>query len=316
MLPARQDCTNHHRLRNARKIVLDNWRGQRDEEPSRRLRVYYERFVEGFRVAPVGQFADERVIAVRPTRRCAGTPGIESSGKYRQSRRIDADGDIAAVRDVRRVTEQAEPGYVSGALHAERDGLAGRIAIECPHRVNSGHGDVGADGSALERRGDEARSQRLGQHERVPGTRAGVGQHVVRVHLSGDGESVLQLLVNDRVPTDDGRACFMNLVLSSTKYLGEDLDGERVDGEADNAEGGQRLPTHGVDVGERVRGGDLPELIRIVDDGREKVDGLHQREIIGQPEHPRVIEGLATDEDSGIGSRDQRRERAVQVTRT
>jgi len=43
---------------------------------------------------------------------------------------------------------------------------------------------------------------------------------------------------------------------------------------------------------------------------------LHEREIIGQPEDPRVIEGLATDEYSGIGSRDERRESAGQVTRT
>jgi hypothetical protein len=57
-------------------------------------------------------------------------------------------------------------------------------------------------------------------------------------------------------------------------------------------------------------------LIRIVDDGGKEVDGLNQRETIGQPENARVVEGLATDEDSGIGSRLQRGERAVQVTRT
>jgi len=43
---------------------------------------------------------------------------------------------------------------------------------------------------------------------------------------------------------------------------------------------------------------------------------LHEREFIGQPEDPRVIEGLTTDEDSGIGSRFQRSEGAGQVTRT
>jgi hypothetical protein len=43
---------------------------------------------------------------------------------------------------------------------------------------------------------------------------------------------------------------------------------------------------------------------------------LHEGETVGQPKHPRVIEGLSTNEDSGIGSRVQRRERAGQVTRT
>ena len=66
----------------------------------------------------------------------------------------------------------------------------------------------------------------------------------------------------------------------------------------------------------RVGGGNLPELVGIVDDGREEVHGLDERETVGQPEDSRVIEGLATDEDSGIGSRVQRREGAGKVTRT
>jgi hypothetical protein len=43
---------------------------------------------------------------------------------------------------------------------------------------------------------------------------------------------------------------------------------------------------------------------------------LHEGETVGQPKNSRVIEGLSTNEDSGIGSRVQRRERAGQVTRT
>ena len=60
----------------------------------------------------------------------------------------------------------------------------------------------------------------------------------------------------------------------------------------------------------------MSEEIRIVDNGREEVDGLNESQIVGQPENARVIEGLTTNEDPGIGSRVQRREGAGQVTRT
>jgi len=60
----------------------------------------------------------------------------------------------------------------------------------------------------------------------------------------------------------------------------------------------------------------LSELVRVIDNGGKEVDRLYQREVVGQPEDPRVIEGLTTNENSGIGSRVQRREGAVQVTRT
>ena len=92
--------------------------------------------------------------------------------------------------------------------------------------------------------------------------------------------------------------------------------GSVADGKADDAERREWFTAHRVDIGQRVGRGDLSEVVRIVDDRREEVDRLHEREIIGQPEHPRVIEGLTTDEDSGIGSRDERRESAGQVTRT
>src|SRR5678816_4178716 len=50
---SRQDRADHHRRRNARKIVLEDRGGQRNEQASRRLRIYYERLAEGFRLAPV-----------------------------------------------------------------------------------------------------------------------------------------------------------------------------------------------------------------------------------------------------------------------
>ena len=108
----------------------------------------------------------------------------------------------------------------------------------------------------------------------------------------------------------------MDLVLPTAQDLGQNLDRQRADWKANDAHRREWLPAHGVYVGECVGRGDLTEEIRIVDDGREEVDGLDEREVLGQPEDPRVVEGLTTNENSGIGSRVQRREGAGQVTRT
>ena len=71
-------------------------------------------------------------------------------------------------------------------------------------------------------------------------------------------------------------------------------------GKSDDVQRGERLAAHRVDVRQRVRGGDLPEEVRIVDDRREEVDRLHEREIVGQQEDARVVECLAADEQARI----------------
>ena len=88
------------------------------------------------------------------------------------------------------------------------------------------------------------------------------------------------------------------------------------DGKADDVQRGERLAAHGVDVGQRVRRGDLSEEVRVVDDRREEVDRLHEREIVGQHEDPRVVEGLAPDEEARIRVHGHAAQRARQVTRT
>lgn len=316
MVPARQDGTDHYRIRHARKIVLENRRRQRHEEAARRLRVYYERHVKRFRVPPVRVLTDEGLVALGSSRGGPGAPRLECTWQDRKAIHIDADGDVACPGNVQRMAEQAKSRDVGGASDAEGHRLTRRVAIERSHGVNRGNGIVRRERAALERRGDESCPEWLGEHERVarPGTT--VCEDVVGVNPAGHGESVLQFLVDDGMPADDGCASLMDLVLSSAEDFTEYLDRQLRGRKSDDAERGQWLTAHGVHVGQRVGGSDLAELVRIVDDRREEVDGLDERETVGQPEDPRVIEGLATDKDSGIGSRVQRREGAGKVTRT
>ena len=131
-----------------------------------------------------------------------------------------------------------------------------------------------------------------------------------------DRETVLELFVDDRVTADDEGAGLVNFVLPTAQDLGEHAQRKRVRWKADDVERSERLTAHGIDVGEGIRRCDLAKGVWIIDDRREEVDGLHEREVVGQHEDPRVIEGLATDDQVGIGPVRERRERSRQVTRT
>jgi hypothetical protein len=108
----------------------------------------------------------------------------------------------------------------------------------------------------------------------------------------------------------------MHLILPATKDLSEHLNRQRAHRKANDAQRGQWFASHRVDIGQCIGGRDLAEQVRVVDNRREEVDRLNECEPIRQQENPRVVEGLSTDKDSGIGSRFERREGAGQVTRT
>ena len=68
------------------------------------------------------------------------------------------------------------------------------------------------------------------------------------------------------------------------KHPGE--DGERGNGAA----------AHGVDVAERVGGGDGAEGVRIVDDGREEIHGMHEGELRRQFVDAGIVGGIKPDQ--------------------
>ncbi len=70
-------------------------------------------------------------------------------------------------------------------------------------------------------------------------------------------------------------------------FHGKRRNVERADGRA----------AHRIDVGECIGRRDASEVIWIVDDGREKVDGLHDCKIVAQFVHARVVGRAEPDED-------------------
>ena len=55
---------------------------------------------------------------------------------------------------------------------------------------------------------------------------------------------------------------------------------------------GDRLAAHGIDIAQRVGGGDGAKGVRIVDNGREEIDGLHQSELRRQLVHAGIVGGV------------------------
>ena len=74
---------------------------------------------------------------------------------------------------------------------------------------------------------------------------------------------------------------------------------EPLEREADEVQRGDRPAAHRVDVGQRVGRGDPAEVVRVVDDRREEVDRLHEREVVAQPVDAGVVGRGRADEQSG-----------------
>ena len=68
-------------------------------------------------------------------------------------------------------------------------------------------------------------------------------------------------------------------------------------------ERGQRTAAHRIDVADGVGRGDLAVDVRVVDDRREEIDGLHQRRPALPPVHTRIVRGPEVDQDTVVGLR-------------
>ena len=155
--------------------------------------------------------------------------------------------------------------------------------------------------AALERGRDRARAERLGEHEHVARAPAGVGEDRARVDGAGDREAVLGLGVVDRVPADDRGARLGDRVGAAAQDLAQHVRPERLQRIGDEVQRADRHAAHRVDVRQRVRGRDPPERVRVVDDRREEVDRLHDRELLGELDDARVVGGVGRDEHARVG---------------
>ena len=100
---------------------------------------------------------------------------------------------------------------------------------------------------------------------RVAGLGAVVGEDFLGMDRAGDGVSELGFFVANAVAADDGASGFDHLGEAAGEDAFENFEISFL-GKADQSERGERRAAHGVDIAERVGGGDLSEGVGIVDD--------------------------------------------------
>ena len=207
------------------------------------------------------------------------------------------------------MAEQAEAGDVghARALAAARGGARRRRVERGHHRDGAVQQILVGARAALARRRDRAYAERLGQHERRrPGRRralvsssSGCTMPVTASPYFGSGSS-MEWPPDDRgarrAPPRPGRPRGSRRSTSIPS---------RSSGKATTFSAVSGVAAHRVDVGERVGRGDPAEVIRVVDDRREEVDRLHERELVGELEHRGVVGGGGADEQPLVGGRAQ-----------
>jgi hypothetical protein len=72
------------------------------------------------------------------------------------------------------------------------------------------------------------------------------------------------------------------------------------DGEADDIHRRKRPAAHGIDIAQRIGSGDPPKIEGIVDDGREKIEGLDQGDLIAEAVYPGIIGRLESNQKTGV----------------
>ena len=242
----------------------------------------------------------------------------ERAGARQERQALGDEGQPhpAPVRHLVAVPEEPEAGDVGAGVHLEAPEHARGRGVERRHALDRGRVLGRAPRAALERRRDDPRAERLGQDERIAGPRPYVAQDAVRMHQSGHRHAELDLLVDDGVTADDHHARLLRLGEAAAQDVGQDLQGDAALREARDVERRLRLAPHGVDIGEGVGGRDRAELEGVVDDGREEVHRLHERQVGRDAEHPGVVGGRGADQQIRVHHRRERAEDLRQVRRT
>ena len=225
-----------------------------------------------------------------------------------------ARADAARVEHLAEVPGEAEAADVGAGVHADLLHRGGGRRVQRRRLVGRGAHLVLADDAVLEGAGQHADAQPLRQHERVARLRPAVVDDVGRTREAGHGEPVLRLLVLDRVAAGHLGARLLHLVEAAAQDLGEHVVAElRRPGHEVHRR--QRPGAHGVHVRQRVGRGDRAEQVRVVDDGREEVDRLHQAEVVGHLRDGGVVPRLEETRELAFGG-GELIEDGLQVART
>src|SRR5207244_8948158 len=112
--------------------------------------------------------------------------------------------------------------------------------------------------SLLEGRRDNARADRLGEHENIPWHGSGVRINAFRIDETCDRIAEFHFGIANGVPADHNAFCFRHLCQAATHDLLKDFKGG-VLRETHDRESSQRAPSHRVDITESIGRRNLAE---------------------------------------------------------
>jgi hypothetical protein len=116
------------------------------------------------------------------------------------------------------------------------------------------------------------------------------------VNDARDRQSVFRHVIDDGVSSGDRKprlGCFLR---TAAEDLLQRLERKLIGGKGGDGEPEDRRGAHRVDVGDGVRRGDGAEEVGVVDDRREEIDRLRNRNIAGDANNRRVVVGAVTDD--------------------
>ena len=177
---------------------------------------------DGERVDPVTDvepLVDPREVAAGATGHHPFRGQFSGSGEDRYPVRIDPQADTGFLGHTAGVAEEPETGHVGGPGCPGGDCGSSACGIGAGHRCNRGRHRRVVDHAALLGGGDDPDAQRFGQHDRLSGPQAGVGEHAIRVDFPHDGHAVLGLGVVDGVATGDDEAALVGDVLAAEEHV-------------------------------------------------------------------------------------------------
>ena len=215
----------------------------------------------------------------RTARLHAGAGQLQRAVQHRQRRAIEDEARTGAARHLQAVSQQAEARHIGGGHDPLAHQDLRRDPVETAHLVDGGL-QIRVRRLALPRARDEDPGpESFRQQEPIAGSCATLAQELVGVRRADHRETVLGLGVADRVAAGKGATGFADRGRRALEDRGEHVPWQIL-GERRDRQGEQDATAHREHVAEGVRGCDLAERARVVDERREEVERADDREVI------------------------------------
>src|SRR6185369_4476642 len=143
---------------------------------------------------------------------------------------------------------------------------------------------------------DDAAAKRLGQDQPVSDTGSIVPDYPLRIDKSGNGKSILEFVILDRMPSCKAHSGFIHCLTAAAHNLRQYFPGQRTGREEQQIQRGERAPAHCIDIRYGIGRSYPAEGERIVHQGGDYIDRLDKRQFGRDPVDSCIIRTLRPDQ--------------------